>query len=141
MGKTHIPQLTPFQINELEEGYRGGKTHVSPQRCHIVLLKLQGHTTKQIAALKGYPKHQGTINNWVSRYEKLGMSGLKNKKGQGRKSILDKETQRETVEKIVQSERQRLNQAKALIETTLQVSLSKKTLTRFLKVLAVSTNE
>ena len=69
------------------------------------------------------------------------MSGLKNKKRQGRKPILDKETQRETVEKIVHSERQRLNQAKALIEKTLQVSMSKKTLTRFLKVLAVSTNE
>lgn len=141
MGKTHIPQLTPLQITELEEGYRGGKAHALRQRCHIVLLKLQGHTAKQIAALEGYPKHQGTINNWVSRYEKLGMSGLKNKKGQGRKSILNKETQRETIEKIVQSERQRLNQAKALIETTLQVNMSKKTLTRFLKVLAVSTNE
>ena len=132
---------SPLQINELEEGYRSGKIHVLRQRCHIVLLKLQGHTARQIAVLKGYPKHQGTINNWVSRYEKLGMSGLKNKKRQGRKPILDKETQRETVEKIVHSERQRLNQAKALIEKTLQVSMSKKTLTRFLKVLAVSTNE
>ena len=141
MGKTHIPQLTPLQINELEEGYKNGKTHVLRQRCHIVLLKLQGHTAKQIAALKGYPKHQGTINNWVSRYEKVGMSGLKNKKGQGRKPILNKETQRETIEKIVQLERQRLNQAKALIETALQVRMSKKTLTRFLKVLTVSTNE
>lgn len=141
MGKTHIPLLTPSQISELEEGYKKGKTHVIRQRCHIVLLKQQGHTAQQIAALKGYPKHQGTINTWVSRYEKLGMKGLKNKEGQGRKAILIEDIHRTEVEEIVKTERQRLNYAKSLIETKFDLKMSKKTLTRFLKTLAVSTNE
>ena len=140
MGKTHIPVLTSSQISELEEGYTNGKTHVIRQRCHIVLLKHQGHTAQQITALKGYPKHQGTINAWVSRFEKIGIKGLKNKKGQGRKAILTDDKHRQSVEEIVRAERQRLEYAKSLIETKFDLKMSKKTLTRFLKTLAVSIN-
>lgn len=89
MGKIRIPLFSEIQIQELENGYRHGKSHALRQRCHIVLLKHQGHSSKHITSLKGYPKHQSTINNWVTRYEKFGIIGLKNKDGQGRKSILN----------------------------------------------------
>jgi transposase len=140
MGKTHIPLLTPGQLSELEEGYTKGKTHVFRLRCHIVLLKHQGHTAQQITTLKGYPKHQGTINTWVSRYEKLGMKGLKNKEGQGRKAILSEDVHSQVIREIVKTERQRLDYAKSLIETRFDLKMSKKTLNRFLKTLAVSIN-
>ena len=81
-----------------------------------------------------------TINNWVSRYEKDGIDGLKNKSGQGRKQILNKEAHEAKVKEIVKSERQRLDYAKSLIEKDLDVKMSKKTLTRFLKTLGVSIN-
>ena len=141
MGKIRIPLFSEVQIQELENGYRHGKSHALRQRCHIVLLKQQGHSSKHITSLKDYPKHQSTINNWVTRYEKLGIVGLKNKHGQGRKSILNPAIHRQKVEAIVKSERQRLDYAKSLIEQELDVKMNKKTLIRFLKTLSVPTNE
>lgn len=141
MGKKLIPLLTEIQIKELDLNYRQSKNHALRQRCHIVLLKNQGHSSKYIASLSGYPKHQGTINGWVSRYESLGIAGLKNKSGQGRKKILNKESHELKVKEIVKSERQRLNQAKSLIEKELDLKMSKKTLTRFLKTLVGSISE
>ena len=141
MGKIRIPIFSKVQIQELENGYRHGKSHALRQRCHIVLLKQQGHSSKHITFLKDYPKHQSTINNWVTRYEKLGITGLKNKHGQGRKSILNPVLHRQKVEEIVKLERQRLDYAKSLIEQELDVKMNKKTLTRFLKTLSVFTEE
>lgn len=141
MGKKSIPQLTEIQIKELEFNYRQSKSHALRQRCHIILLKSQAHGSKYITALSGYPKHEGTINGWVNRYEALGIAGLKNKSGQGRKTILNKETHELKVKGIVRSERQRLNHAKYLIEKESDLKMSKKTLTRFLKTLAGSISE
>lgn len=140
MGKKRIPQLSEAEIQALENAYRHGKSHAIRLRSHLVLLKNQGHSSKYISTLKGYPKHQGTINNWVSRYEEFGLEGLSNKTGQGRKKILNKEDHELKVKEIVKSERQRLSYAKSLIESELDVQMSKKTLTRFLKTLAVSIN-
>lgn len=138
MGKKRIPTLSEAQIKELEDRYRSGKSHVIRQRAHIILLKNQGYSSKYISSLKGYPKHQGSINGWISRYETFGIEGLKNQKGQGRKNILNKEAHEEKVKEIVKSERQRLDYAKSLIEKDLDVQMSKKTLTRFLKTLTGS---
>lgn len=81
MGKKLIPQLSEVQLKELEHNYQNSKNHAFRQRCHIILLKNQGHSSKYVTLLQGYPKHQGTINGWVSRYEVLGIAGLKNKLG------------------------------------------------------------
>lgn len=141
MGKKLIPQLTEIQTKELEFNYRQSKSHALRQRCHIVLLKSQGHSSNYITSLSGYPKHQGTINNWVSRYKTLGINGLKNNPGQGRKAILNREAHELKVKEIVKSERQRLSQAKFLIEKELDLKMSQKTLTRFLKTLVGSISE
>jgi transposase len=82
-----------------------------------------------------------TINFWLTRYESLGIAGLKNKAGQGRKKILNKATDETIVKDIVKSERQRLTHAKSLIEKELDVQMSKRTLTRFLKRLTGVTSE
>jgi transposase len=141
MGKKRIPELSISQKEELEQTYRTSAYHSLRLRCHLVLLKNQGHSSKYISSLKGYPQHQGTINNWISRYEKLGIEGLKNKAGQGRKKILNKAEHETKVKEIVKSERQRLTHAKSLIEKELDVQMSTKTLSRFLKALAEPTNE
>lgn len=81
-----------------------------------------------------------SINKWVKRYSELGISGLRNLPGQGRKSILD-ESSIELVKLSVQKERQRLSQAKHMIEEQLGKRFDLKTLKRFLKNLAVDINE
>lgn len=56
----------------------------------------------------------------------MGIAGLKNKSGQGRKTILNKEAHELKVKEIVKSECQRLNQTKSLIEKELEIKMSKK---------------
>jgi transposase len=141
MGKKRIPQLSKEKLEELHHFYMNGKSHSLRQRSHIILLKSQGHSSKYITTLSGYPQNENTINNWLSRYELFGIEGLKNKSGQGRKRILNKTAHETTVKAIVKSERQRLNNAKALIENELDVKMSKKTLTRFLKTLTEPISE
>jgi transposase len=141
MGKKLIPILTDIQLKELEKCYRESKNHALRQRSHIILLKSQGHSSKYISTLSGYPSHQGTINGWVSRYLDKGIAGLKNKLGQGRKKIINQEAHEAKIKEIVKTERQRLTYAKSLIEKELDVKMSKRTLTRFLKTLAGSISE
>jgi transposase len=141
MPKKLIPLLSDTAVKELEFTYRNSSSHVLRQRCHIVLLKSQGYSSKHISELQGFPSNQVTINHWIYCYQDLGIDGLKNKAGQGRKSILNKEIHEVKVTEIVKSERQRLDYAKSLIEKELDVKMSKKTLIRFLKTVAVSLNE
>jgi transposase len=140
MGKKRIIVLTDVQKKELEKGYKTGETHVFRQRCHIILLKSENRTSKEIAAIPSYP-NLISVNTWVTWYEQQGFEGLKTKSGQGRKKILDPVSHTEIIKSIVQEERQRFTQAKALIEQALDLKMSKKTLTRFLKELAAPTNE
>jgi transposase len=136
MARNKIPKLNEEEKAALHEGYVHGKTAVFRMRCHIILLKSQGYISKTIAALHGYPT-QTSINTWVKRYLEHGISGLSNKKGQGRKAILNSELHGEQIRKNVQAERQRLNVAKEILEKELSKEFSVKTLQRFLKKTSV----
>lgn len=140
MGKKRIPLLDSVQFEELTDLYMNGANHKIRQNAHIILLKSQGHSSKYITTLMGYPKYEVTVNSWLSRYEKYGIAGLKHKAGQGRKGILNVETDEAIVRQIVQSERQRLTHAKSLIEEKLGVQISRTTLVRFLKRLTDTTD-
>jgi transposase len=138
MGNIRTLQLNPQQRAELEDGYQNGKSHAFRKRCHLVLLKTQKRTSKEVGAIVGL--HEVSVNNWLNRYEKEGINGLKTKPGRGRKPIIDPEKDAEKVRKAVEQERQRLSQAKHLLETELDKEFSLKTLKRFLKKTTVATN-
>jgi transposase len=140
MARNKIPKLSDAEKVALNNGYLHGKTAVFRMRCHIILLKSQGYISKTIADLHGYPT-QTSINSWVNRYLEHGISGLSNKKGQGRKAILNPALHGEQIRKSVQAERQRLNVAKEELETELSKEFSVKTLQRFLKKISVPITE
>jgi len=131
--------LSGSEKQELENGYRHSPNAYFSRRCHIILLKGQGRTSAEIAEIFGTTKQP--INSWVKRYEAEGISGLLTRPGQGRKQIFDKEKDTEKVKAIVKKERQRLKLAKEEIAEELNKEFSMSTLTRFLKTLAVPTNE
>lgn len=139
MGKKRVPTLGINELKELENGYRNSPIHAFRLRCHIILLKHQKRSSKDIASMSGYPTEE-TVNSWLTRYEKLGISGLKNASGQGRKKILDPNLHEQKVKEVVKKERQRLNIAKDILEKDLNIEFSKKTLTRFLKKLTEPIN-
>lgn len=137
MGRIRTIKLSESQRTELEEGYNNGPTGVFRKRCHIVLLKSDGRSSADVSSIVNL--NQTSINNWLNRYESLGISGLKNLPGQGRKPILEKDEE-ERIKIAVKTERQRLDQAKVMLEKGLNKKFSKRTLQRFLKNLSADIN-
>ena len=143
MGRNLKITLTPAQRLELENNYRAGSSHAFRQRCRMILLKSDGSATKNIVSVVGI-KSENEINKWVKRYladyKESGIDVLHNKSGQGRKAVFNVEKDKAKVKKAIGEERQRLSQAKELIEKDHDKPFHLKTLKRFLKLLAVPTN-
>lgn len=131
MGRTIKIELNEQQRAALENGYRHGATHVFRVRCQMVLLKAEGRKAQDIADLLGFC--QQAVNRWLWRYKADGIGGLQTKAGQGRPPILDAKADAAAVRLSVSEHRQRLSQAQAELQATLDKQFSEKTLRRFLK--------
>ncbi|MCY7356601.1 MAG: hypothetical protein LH609_03880 [Rudanella sp.] len=75
-----------------------------------------------------------TIGNWFSAWTNLGIVGLRNQAGQGRKSILVP-TDLDSVKAKVQQNPQHLKAVREELKTELNKNFSERTLRRFLKSL------
>ena len=137
--KSKVIDLTKAEKTELDQGYKYSKSTNFSRRCHFVLLKNQGKTSQEIADIFGITIQP--VNRWCNRYLKKGISGLQTKEGQGRKKILDKTKDESIIKATVQKERQRLRNAKEILEEELDKSFSLKTLQRFLKTLVADGSE
>lgn len=139
MGRVLNINLTSEQRTELEHFYKQSDNHVFRQRCQIILLKSASRKTSDICDIIGI-KSQNQVNKWIKRYKReystLGISVLRNIEGQGRKPIFDTKTEAEFIQQIVKTERQKLDNAKVILEKELNKSFNIKTLKNFLKVLA-----
>lgn len=122
----------------LEDGYKQGETPSFSRRCQMVLLKLQDYRSKEIASIAD--GREMSVNNWINRFETSGMEGLQTKEGRGRKPVLTAD-HLPMVRAAVQAERQRLSQARIIIETNSGKAMSRSTLSRFLKLITAATNE
>jgi len=136
LGKRRTIELSPADRVALEQAFRTSPSHAFRQRCQLVLLKSEGRTSKEVAAI--LKQHYVSVNTWLNRYQQGGLQALQTKPGRGRKALLHKQTDAELVRRTVQQERQRLSQAKAQLERQLGRPMSLKTLQRFLKNLTVA---
>lgn len=139
MGKIRKIELSAKGREELEVGFRSGKSHAFRQRCQLILLKSAGRSAEEVASILKI--HPVVVGNWLSRYEQEGIAGLYTKPGRGRKPVLDKQQDIALVRQAVEQERQRLSQAKLIVEEQLQKEFSLKTLKRFLKSITAATKE
>jgi transposase len=139
MGKIRTIELTVEQGKGLQEGYQLGETHAFRRRCQLILLKSEGRTSKEVSQI--IKMNEISINNWLDRYQSEGIKGLMTKPGRGRKKVLDQIQDAAKVRQAVQKERQRLAQAKIILEKELNKQFSLKTLKRFLKNLTADTKE
>lgn len=144
MGRVLKIVLTSEQKDELEYFYKQSENHVLRQRCQIILLKSGNRKTSDICDIVGI-KSQNQVNKWIrlykNEYSTFGIAILRNKEGQGRKPIFDTENESEIIQKIVSNERQKLTNAKIILEKELNKSFNIKTLKNFLKTLAGDINE
>ena len=139
MGRKVKKLVVPAEVGlALAKGYREGGRHCYRIRCQIILLKLEGYKSKEIGKITACCEM--SVNNWVKRFEILGLEGLETKAGRGRKAILNRQ-HLPIVAQAVKQERQRLNQAQKIIEENIGRPMSKQTLTRFLKVVTAVTSE
>ena len=140
MGKIRVVELKEKERQGLEEGLRSGKSHAFRKNCQLVLLKSTARTSKEMGRI--LQMNAVTVNSWLARYEAAGIEGLRVKPGRGRKPVLDAAAaDKAKVRKAVEKERQRLKQAKLLLEEELEKKFSLKTLQRFLKKVAAGTKE
>lgn len=138
MGKIRTIELNATQQQELAHGHRCGKSHVFRTRCQLVLLKREGRSSAQVGQL--LRMNAVTVNKWLNRYQEAGLAGLETKPGRGRKPVLEPAHDLAQVRKAVAEERQRLSQAKLILEQQLGKEFSLKTLKRFLKKLSAASN-
>ena len=135
--KRYIKKLTEEQKSSLEKEYKRGTTHTYRRKCRSILLSDSGKSIPEIAEQLETTTH--SIYIWFNAYEKEGLSALKLKSGRGRKSKLsvDNEKQVSKIKKSLRKDAQNLNQLLAELEEEFSLSMSKKTLKRFLKNLVI----
>ena len=138
MAKVTSISLTSEERTALEGGRRQGKSQGFRQRCHMILLKAEALPSQEVADRVGCC--EAVVNTWLSRYKAQGLGGLKTRPGQGRRAILQAETDLAAVRCAVQSSRQRVGLAKAELERELGKSFSALTLRRFLKKMAAASS-
>jgi len=66
--------LNDDQREQLTKGYHHCNSHGFRNRCHIVLLKSEGRTSKDISKITGTV--EAWVNHWLNRFESEGTEGL-----------------------------------------------------------------
>ncbi len=130
--KKKFVELNEVEKTTLQEGMKNHQAHLFRERCHCLLLSAEGYEIKGLAAV--FPVSQMTIYNWLRRWEKGGISGLKDLAGRGRKPILQA-ADLPQVKARVQENAQQLKIARHQLKEELGREFSEKTLRRFLKSL------
>lgn len=139
MGRVNTPVLKESERTELETLFKKSDNHSLRKRCQTILLKADGRYSKDVGEIVGMS--HVSVNSWLSRYKSKGLPGLLIKSGRGRKPKIARETDQIEILALAKKHRQRLETAKAEWETTSGKAVSRDTFRRFLKVLAVDTNE
>ena len=139
MGRVNTPILSESAKLALEHDFKTSQVHSYRMRCQVILLKSTGRKSQEVGEITGMT--YVSVNAWVKRYKDFGIEGLQTQPGRGRKRILDKETDKESILKSVKANRQRIQTAKAEWEKESGRSVSLSTLKVFLKALTDNTNE
>lgn len=119
------------QMMELEEAMKGKKLagrHL--KRLQGIKLSGRGYPVAAIAEL--LEVHSNSVRNWLRRYEDEGLSGLEERKRQGRPKLLNEE-QEAQLKCWVEQEPRQIKQVLAKVEKELKLRISMDTLKRSLK--------
>ena len=139
MSRVNTPILSESERLSLENGHRNGKSHAFRRRCQVILLKSEGRDSKSVGSI--VKMSNMSVNAWVRRYKTEGFDGLQTKPGRGRKPLLDKEKDKDSILEAIKTNRQRIDMAKAEWEAAqANRSVSRDVFRRFLKALAAGTS-
>lgn len=138
MGRVNTPKLDALSFEELENLHKSSQNHSLRKRCQTILLKSQGRSSKDVGEIVGMS--HVSVNSWLKRYNLEGISGLRIKKGRGRKPLIDLQLDETLVLESIKKHRQSVSKAKSAWEEATDKAVSKSTFKRFLKSLAEDIN-
>lgn len=126
-------KLSEAEVATLREGHKNHLQFQFRNRCQCLILSHQGATVAQLSKL--FEISEITVYSWFDRWEKLGLSGLMNRPGRGRKPILGLQNPAhvKSVKAAVVKNPQSVKQVVAELETALDTQMSTDTVKRFLK--------
>jgi transposase len=88
MGSS-VLKIHRSQAEDIRKLLTSNQDYLVGARLYLVYLVALGHSSRKIAELHDISFKQ--ITTWVHRYEKEGLSGLRDRKGRGRKQGLSEE--------------------------------------------------
>lgn len=97
VGKS-VLKIQRSEAGEIKKLLNTNDAYVVGVRLYLVYLVALGHSSRRLSELHSISFKQ--ITNWVHRFEKEGIEGLKDKKGRGRRSSLSEE-QLERIKELV----------------------------------------
>jgi len=126
-------KLTEAELITLQEGHKNGAQFQFRNRCQCLVLSSQGMPVSQLTTL--FDVSDITIYSWFDRWEKVGLSGLMNKPGRGRKPILSLQNTDhvKSVKAAIKKNPQSVKAVVAQLEIVLDEKMSVDTVKRFLK--------
>ncbi len=81
----YIKGLTKDTSKLLKRIYKQSQYHQVRQRAHCILLSYQKYKISEL--IKIFKVSRNTIYNWLNNWESLGLVGLYNRGGRGRKKL------------------------------------------------------
>ena len=126
----YIRGLTLETIKMLKRIEKESKYYQVRQRALCIRLSFEGQKIAQL--VKTFKVSINTIYNWLNDWEKYNLVGLYNRKGRGRKSLLNKQ-QKEIVKQWVEENPKNLEKVKEKVENEWSIKISKETIKRIIK--------
>lgn len=88
MGKP-VLKVKGYEAQDIKKLLTANQSYIVGLRLYIVYQVALGQSSRKLAAIHHISFKQ--ITNWVHRFEKEGLNGLKDRKGRGRKALLSHE--------------------------------------------------
>lgn len=123
--------LSEERVSMLTKIYKYSEFHHVRERAQCILLSNEGHTISELRAI--FKVDLTTIYNWLNSWESESLIGLYDKKGKGRKPKLTPEI-KEKITEWIKEYPKNISYICALIEEDFGISVSVRTVQRFLRL-------
>jgi transposase len=130
----YIKGLTKDTLKLLQRIYKQSKYYQVRQRSHCILLSYQKYRISELMEI--FKVSRNTIYNWLNNWEFLGLVGLYNRQGRGRKKIFDK-NQQKIIKDWVKKTPKNLGIVQEKIYQEWKKKASKETIKRVLKCMGM----
>jgi transposase len=126
----YVAPLRDDEIQTLHDMYRYHPARRARMRAHSLLLSHQGFSIPHIARF--YQVDRRSVSTWIDRWQTMGLVGLSDKPGSGRRPLLNDEEQHKVHDYLHQYPKDLKKVVQALEQETAK-RVSTKTIKRLIK--------